>query len=82
MSTPTLSSSRAAIALSALVLVSCGRPAEDVPMKHAGVGLNPDEIGPLPEERGGLIEVDHIDYSSGRTCRQIWHAISPKPKDR
>jgi len=63
MSTPTLSSSRAAIALSALVLVSCGRPAEDVPMKHAGVGLNPDEIGPLPEERGGLIEVDHIDFS-------------------
>ena len=53
------------IFLTAILVAACGRGSEDVNMKYAGVGLNPDEIGPVPISAGGLIEVDWIDYAGG-----------------
>ncbi len=51
------------ILLTALLLASCGRGSEEVNMKYAGVGLNPDEVGPVPEPHGGLVELDWIDFA-------------------
>ncbi len=48
-----------------LVLSGCGRDAEDVDVKLVGVGNNPDEIGPAPEDAGGLVEYDLIDFAGG-----------------
>jgi len=45
--------------------VACGRPADPADVKMIGVGNNPDEIGPAPEEFGGLIEYDHMDLAGG-----------------
>ncbi len=51
--------------LSMLALVGCGRNITESDVKFAGVGLNPDEIGPLPEYYGGLVELDLLNFSSG-----------------
>jgi hypothetical protein len=48
-----------------LALVGCGRNATEADVKMAGVGLNPDEIGPAPEDFGGLIELDYVDFAGG-----------------
>jgi len=48
-----------------LALTACGRDAEDVDVKLVGVGNNPDDIGPVPEEAGGLVEYDHVDFAGG-----------------
>ncbi len=47
------------------VLASCGRDAEDVDVKLVGVGNNPDDIGPVPEDAGGMVEYDHVDFAGG-----------------
>ena len=48
-----------------LALTACGRDAEDAHVKLVGVGYNPDDIGPVPEDAGGLIEYDHVDFAGG-----------------
>ena len=48
-----------------LALAGCGRPATEADVKMAGVGLNPDEIGPTPEDFGGLVELDYVDFAGG-----------------
>jgi hypothetical protein len=45
--------------------VACGRPADPADVKMIGVGNNPDEIGPVPEAFGGLVEYDHMDIAGG-----------------
>ncbi|MFT5585121.1 MAG: hypothetical protein ACI9VR_002709 [Cognaticolwellia sp.] len=51
--------------LSVLSLLGCGRDITESDVKFAGVGLNPDEIGPVPEYFGGLVELDLLNFSSG-----------------
>lgn len=51
--------------LSMLSLIGCGRNVTESDVKFAGVGLNPDEIGPVPEYYGGLVELDLLNFSSG-----------------
>lgn len=51
--------------LSMLALVGCGRNITESDVKFAGVGLNPDEIGPVPEYYGGLVELDLITFGGG-----------------
>jgi hypothetical protein len=49
--------------VSMLVLMSCGREATDYDYKLAGVGLNPEEISPVPENFGGVIGYDYVEFS-------------------
>ncbi len=51
--------------LSMLSLIGCGRNITESDVKFAGVGLNPDEIGPVPEYYGGLVELDLITFGGG-----------------
>lgn len=52
------------LSLSGLALgVACGIPATEADVKMAGVGLNPDEIGAIPELHGGLVEYSVFDFS-------------------
>lgn len=48
-----------------LLLAGCGRSVTETDVKMAGVGLDPDEIGPAPEYYGGLVEVDYVDLAGG-----------------
>ena len=56
-------------ALSALIalggLTACGLDATEADVKLAGVGLNPDEIGPKPTLAGGLVEYDWFNFAGG-----------------
>jgi hypothetical protein len=45
--------------------VACGRPAAQADVKYVGVGQNPDNIGPSPEEYGGFVEYDHVEMAGG-----------------
>ena len=49
----------------AMSVAACGRPATPADVKMVGVGNNPEEIGPAPEEFGGLIEYDYMDLAGG-----------------
>lgn len=51
--------------LFSLVIVSCGRPVSEADVKMAGVGLNPDEIGPSPDYYGGYVELDWFNFAGG-----------------
>ncbi len=54
---------------SAIVLalaVGCGLPATESDVKMAGVGLDPDEIGAIPDMQGGLIEYNLIDFAGAQ----------------
>lgn len=46
-------------------LVACGRNITESDIKLAGVGLNPDEIGPEPELYGGYVEYDWVNFAGG-----------------
>ena len=48
-----------------LILLSCGRGVTETDVKMAGVGLDPDEIGPAPEYYGGLVELDYVNLAGG-----------------
>ncbi|MCB9761925.1 MAG: hypothetical protein H6739_19010 [Alphaproteobacteria bacterium] len=48
-----------------LFIASCGRPATEADIKMAGVGLNPDEIGPAPTSYGGYVEYDWVNFAGG-----------------
>ncbi|MCB9609838.1 MAG: hypothetical protein H6741_26285 [Alphaproteobacteria bacterium] len=48
-----------------LLLAGCGRPVTEADVKMAGVGLNPDEIGPVPEYYGGYVEYDWVNFAGG-----------------
>lgn len=52
-------------ALALAALVACGRPVTPSDVRMAGVGLNPDEIGPTPELAGGYIEYDWVNFAGG-----------------
>ena len=56
-------SNRHLFLLSAAFVMGCGREAEPTDSKLAGVGLNPDEIGPEPQMYGGLVGYDWIEFS-------------------
>ena len=47
------------------LLVACGRNVTETDFKLAGVGLNPDEIGPTPKMYGGMVSYDFIEFSGG-----------------
>jgi hypothetical protein len=47
------------------LLIACGRDVTESDYKLAGVGLNPDEIGPTPKMYGGMISYDFIEFSGG-----------------
>lgn len=52
-----------------LGLVACegtpfGRPAgSESDVKLVGVGVHPDEVGPSPEPKGGVVEYDHVEFA-------------------
>ena len=49
---------------SVLVLAAgCGLPATESEVKMAGVGLNPDDIGQIPDMHGGLVEYAVFDFA-------------------
>ena len=48
------------------LLVGCGVPSTPTDVKMAGVGLDPDEIGPAPQFSGGLIEYNLIDFAGAQ----------------
>jgi hypothetical protein len=45
--------------------VACGRQTEPSDVKYVGVGQNPDDIGPLPEQFGGFVEYNNIELAGG-----------------
>ncbi len=45
------------------LLVGCGLPATPTDVKFAGVGLDPEEIGPSPSYYGGVIEYDYVNFA-------------------
>lgn len=49
----------------ALAVSGCGRATETADVKLAGVGLNPDEIGPSPERFGGFVEYMWVNLAGG-----------------
>jgi hypothetical protein len=70
MSTNLHSSVRVALGASVLALLACEPPgftrdATDAGIKLAGVGLNPEEIGPSPNMYGGIIEYDWVNFAGG-----------------
>ena len=46
--------------------MACGLPATESDVKMAGVGLDPDEIGEIPDMQGGLIEYNLIDFAGAQ----------------
>ncbi len=48
-----------------LALSACGRQTEDADVKFVGVGNHPDDIGPIPEDAGGLVEIGLMDMAGG-----------------
>ena len=50
----------------AALLAGCGLPATPSDVKMAGVGLDPDEIGALPDMHGGLIEYNLFDFAGSQ----------------
>lgn len=46
-------------------LASCAPDYEDAPVKLAGVGYNPDEIGPSPTPYGGVVEYSWVNFAGG-----------------
>jgi hypothetical protein len=46
--------------------LGCGLPATESDVKMAGVGLNPDDIGAIPDMQGGLIEYNLIDFAGSQ----------------
>lgn len=48
-----------------LLAVACGRDTEQSDVKLVGVGSNPDEIGPTPDDYGGIVELDYVDFAGG-----------------
>ena len=53
------------LVLLAALALGCGRDATTTDYKLAGVGLNPEEIAPQPENYGGFASYDFIDFSGG-----------------
>lgn len=53
------------LVLLAALTLGCGRDATVTDYKLAGVGLNPEEIAPEPENYGGFASYDFIDFSGG-----------------
>jgi hypothetical protein len=53
------------LVLAASLLASCGRDTTKTNVKFAGVGLDPEEIGPYPQDMGGIIEVDWVEMAGG-----------------
>jgi hypothetical protein len=51
--------------LMASILFGCGRDATTADYKLAGVGLNPEEIAPAPEDFGGFASYDYIEFAGG-----------------
>ena len=49
--------------LSALLLAGCGRETTPTGYKLSGVGVNPDEIDPSPQNYSGLISYDWIELA-------------------
>lgn len=52
--------------LPAIALSGCGIPGTESDVKLPGVGVNPDEVGTDPEESGGLIEYDWVEFAGGQ----------------
>jgi len=48
-----------------LSMMGCGRDATTADYKLAGVGLNPEEIAPTPDNYGGFATYDYIDFAGG-----------------
>lgn len=46
-------------------VVSCAPDYEDAPVKLAGVGYDPDEIGPSPTPYGGVVEYSWVNFAGG-----------------
>jgi len=46
-----------------VLAAGCGLPASESDVKMAGVGLNPDEIGQIPEMHGGMVEYAVFDFA-------------------
>jgi hypothetical protein len=61
--TPLNPSLRSALLLGLFLPLGCGRNVTQTPTKLAGVGLNPEQIGPKPTDYGGLIEYDWVNLS-------------------
>ena len=49
-----------------IIALGCGMPATESDVKLAGVGLNPDEVGEVPDFQGGLIEYNLIDFAGAQ----------------
>lgn len=55
--------SRLAVLLGGLSLAGCGRDVVVSDVKLAGVGSNPDDIGPAPDAYGGLVEYNWVNIA-------------------
>lgn len=62
VNTPSL---RPLAALALLSVAGCGREVTPTGHRFAGVGLNPEEIGPSPELYNGLVAYDFMDFAGG-----------------
>ena len=65
---------------------ACGRDAADAGARTPGVGLDPDEIGPLPTESGGLVEYNYVDFGGaglplGLLGLVSYDAVGPEGSD-
>ena len=83
MTTSTAITRLTVLALLGLAGAGCGRDAAKETYKTPGVGLNPDEIGPAPNNQGGLIEYHYIDFAGaalplGLTGLISFDAVGPE----
>jgi hypothetical protein len=46
-----------------LSVAACGQPVTPTPVKLAGVGLQPDDVGPTPNNYGGVVEYDLVNFA-------------------
>ena len=51
------------ILLIALTVMGCGRETSTADLKMVGVGMDPDQIGPVPTAYGGLVEYNHVSLA-------------------
>ncbi len=51
--------------LLSILAMGCGRDATTADYKLAGVGINPEEIAPAPEQFGGFASYDYIEFAGG-----------------
>lgn len=49
--------------LLAVLMMSCGRDISDADVRLVNVGMNPDEIGPIPASYGGYIDYYWMNYA-------------------